>query len=98
MHLAALAWPEKDHLLASDLFAPLGWVPCLIGAHEEESDWQGLKQAMHLSAGCFKGLGLPFGSGVLAQNSGEVTALRQSVACFEWGEDKIQESWLAPEW
>lgn len=95
MHLAALAWMNKDTLCASDLYATSGIAPCIVGVHDENNHWQQLAQVVGLTQGCFPALGIASGGGVAVENRTQITALRKSVARFAYQRQSVTHTTLA---
>lgn len=77
IHLGQLGWSDKSRLLNNDLFSTFGFAPIIFGAHEENQNWNTLKQVVALTGGLLPGLGIPSGGGVIIHPNHSVQAIRK---------------------
>lgn len=71
-------------------------VPALVGAHEEEDDWQRLSALVGASDLAVRGLGIPSGGGLVYHPEGTVEPVRRPVQEIVLAEEEIRRSLLFP--
>jgi cyanophycinase len=79
----------------------LGWdhlnlVPALVGAHEEGEDWARLRRRVEAARPPVRGLGIPFGAGLICHPDGTMEALRHPITELVPEEDGVRHSLLLP--
>ncbi|HEX2253655.1 MAG TPA: Type 1 glutamine amidotransferase-like domain-containing protein [Thermoanaerobaculia bacterium] len=79
----------------------LGWdhlnlVPALIGAHEEADDWAALRRRVEAARPPVRGLGIPFGAGLVCHPDGTIEALRHPITELVPAEGGVSHSLLLP--
>ncbi|MFT4925976.1 MAG: cyanophycinase [Phenylobacterium sp.] len=77
IHLGKLGGFDKDRLLNNDLFATLGFVDAIFGAHDEKGNWNSLRQMVALTGGCLPGIGIASGGALIVQPDQFIEALYQ---------------------
>lgn len=91
VHLGAFGW-EDNH--EQNLFETLQLVPWIIGPHEEANQWKGLKEQVKIKKGEVKGLGIPFGAGLLYTPDHPPKAIRHPVVQISFQQGRIVEKQL----
>lgn len=71
-------------------------VPFIIGAHEEQQDWEQLKKALRLAGHSIEGIGLPTGGGAIYRADYSIEPVRKPVHIFRRNADEITQSLLFP--
>lgn len=95
VQLGLLGWPNDGFSPDSitDLFQI---VPYIIGAHDEEMEWEELKSAVQLMGGKFMGIGLPTGGGAIYYPDQSIAPLRRPLHQFSMKDECITHSLLLP--
>lgn len=75
----------------------LGIFPFLLGAHEEEEDWQNLQTLIELSLTIKSGIGLPYGSAIKYHPDHNIQVLTKPVLEFVSKEGRISRTLLFSE-
>ena len=71
-------------------------VPFAIGAHDEGSNWRGLRETIQLLDGTATGIGIPSGAGLVYHPDGTIEALRNALTEFTMRDGVLRESLLIP--
>ena len=96
VQLGLLGW-HGDHVASNDeLFETFKLVPFVIGVHEEKDGWRNLRQILQLKNGTSKGLGIPFGGGLICHRNQTLEPIRMPVALVSMENGKVAENLLFP--
>ena len=93
-----LGWqaPETGNEGQLQLFDTIRLVPAIIGAHDEANNWATLKQMLLASTSMKRGIGIPFGAGVVCHPDQTIEIMRKPVDEFVVKEGAIQHAILIP--
>lgn len=89
VQMGQLGYRDKPYLSNTDLFATLGYIPAIFGAHEEQQNWRSLRQVVSHTAGCLPGLGIQTGAGVIITPDNNLQAIRKPVMSFGVVENQL---------
>lgn len=95
MQLGAQLFNESADSATSSIVDTMNLVPYNMGAHDEANEWQYLKKLLKLSKNVKKGIGIPFGAGVIYHPDGTIKALGKSIHIFEMISGTIREELLS---
>jgi peptidase E len=76
----------------NEIIEGLKLIPANIGAHDEANDWTELKYLLKYSNGMQRGLGLPFGSGILYHADNTFAIIGKPIAEFVNQQGTIKEA------
>ena len=93
MQLGLCAYPEED-FSADQLVETFKFVPLIIGAHQEKSEWEDLKKAVRLKADGAQGVGIPFGGGAIYHPDGSLSPVRHPLTMFSFAGEQLSQSLL----
>lgn len=95
VQLGLLGWPEGD-ASAGSLFGTFGLVPFVVGAHDEENDWDELRRVVGMRGGSVQGIGIPRGGGAIYYPGMQLEAVRHPLYEMVWREDGVVCSVILP--
>jgi peptidase E len=95
VQLGLVGWPENNES-AGSLFYTFKLVPWVIGAHDEDRSWEGLKKAVEFLGENVKGIGIPKGGGLIYHPDGSIEPVRQVLYEFSIKDQKIDYNLLMP--
>jgi peptidase E len=95
VQLGLVGWPENNES-AGSLFYTFKLVPWVIGAHDEDQSWEGLKKAVEFLGENVKGIGIPKGGGLIYHPDGSIEPVRQVLYEFSIKDQKIDYNLLMP--
>jgi cyanophycinase len=88
--------PERGVNGPQTLFDTFQLCPFVVGAHDEERNWQELADTVRLLGGRAKGLGVRTGGGVIAYGDGTIEAVRHPVDELAWTGGEVARHLLLP--
>lgn len=71
-------------------------VPAVVGVHEEDRDWEGLRRLLRASGASVRGLGIPSGGGLAYHPDGVIEPIRHPVHELVVEEGSLRHSLLLP--
>ena len=71
-------------------------VPAVVGVHEEDRDWEGLRRLLRASGATVRGLGIPSGGGLAYHPDGVIEPIRHPVHELVIDEGRLRHSLLLP--
>jgi hypothetical protein len=71
-------------------------VPAVVGVHEEDRDWEGLRRLLGASGAAVRGLGIPSGGGLAYHPDGVIEPIRLPVHELVVEEGRLRHSLLLP--
>lgn len=71
-------------------------VPAVVGVHEEDRDWEGLRRLLRASGAAVRGLGIPSGGGLAYHPDGVIEPIRLPVHELVVEEGRLRHSLLLP--
>lgn len=95
VQLGLLGWPENNET-AGSLFYTFKLVPWIIGAHDEDREWEGLKKAVEFIGENMRGIGIPKGGGLIYHPDGSIEPVRQVLYEFSIKDQRIDYNLLYP--
>lgn len=78
------------------LIDTFGWVPFVIGAHDERRDWSGLISVVGMLEGAATGIGLSSGAGMIYHPDGSLEAIRKPADLFACSGSGVTRSLILP--
>ena len=93
MQLGLCAYPEGDFSV-DQLVETFKFVPLIIGAHEEKSEWESLKKAVRLKGDGANGVGIPTGGGAIYHPDGSLSPVRYPLDMFSFAGQQLSQSLL----
>lgn len=93
IQLGQYCWPEnskKEFFLSPTL----GLVPVLFDAHDEANDWDRLKRIVKQEQGKIRGIGIPFGAGIVYHPDQSLEAIHTPSIEFSYCDGRIHEKTL----
>lgn len=79
-----------------DLYGTLKLVPFIIHAHDEKADWQTLKRTISIEGCGARGIGIPFGGGMIFHPDRSVEPVRYPLHQFSENGGKVVQEILCP--
>jgi peptidase E len=97
IQLGQCALPEDD-LSEGSAFNTLRILPFVVGVHEENADWENLKQLVSIKSSLHRGIGIPAGGGLIYHSDLSIEPLRFPLHEFIYTEKekKIADNLLYP--
>lgn len=95
MQIGLFVWSE-DEADGGELTSAFGFVPFVIGAHEERDDWRRLRSVLRRAQPRFTAIAIPSGGGALYHNDHSVEPVRKSLQEFSLEDDQVKISFLYP--
>jgi peptidase E len=96
VQLGLLGWHGDSVASNDELFDTFKLVPFVIGVHEEKDGWKNLGRILRLKDGPTKGLGIPFGGGLIYHPNQTLESIRMPVVLVSMQDRKVTESLLFP--
>ncbi|MDN5214509.1 Type 1 glutamine amidotransferase-like domain-containing protein [Fulvivirgaceae bacterium BMA12] len=94
-----LGWQTLDKNadnLPDSFLDTLKLIPFIVDVHQENNEWRDLKAVLKISGGMKRGLGIPFGAGIIYYPDQTVEAMRKPIAEFVLAGDLLKETLLLP--
>lgn len=88
--------PSGDGTVTAEQVATLSLVPWMVDAHDEAGGWARLQRRLHQVEPYARGLGLPFGGGLVVHGDGSLQPLRRPIVELTRLGDEIVHSVLMP--
>jgi peptidase E len=95
VQLGWYGWPEGK-LSANTIFDTFKLVPFIVSAHDEGREWESLKDAVEISRGIVRGIGIPAGGGLIFHVDQTVEPIRHPLFEVVRQDDKIGHSLVFP--
>jgi len=93
--LGLYVWSE-DESQGGELTSAFGFVPFVIGAHEEKDGWRRLRSALQRSQTRFTAIGISAGGGAIYHDDHSLEPVRRSLEEFSLVDDQVKVSFLSP--
>ena len=93
LQLGLCAYPEED-FSADQLVETFKFVPLIIGAHQEKSEWGELKKAVSLKGEGTNGVGISTGGGAIYHPDGSLSPVRYPLDMFSFAGQHLSQSLL----
>jgi peptidase E len=81
---------------SADLLKTFGLVPFVIGAHQEEEDWELLKEMVQRAGAATRGIGIPAGGGCIYHRTQFIEPIRHPLVEFSMQGEDLKHSILFP--
>lgn len=95
MQIGLYVWSD-DALGGGELTSAFGFVPFVIGAHEERDEWRQLRSALRRAPTRFTAIAIPSGGGAFFHNDHSVEPVRKSLQKFSLEDGQVTVSFLYP--
>jgi Peptidase family S51 len=95
VQLGLLGWPEEGES-AGSLFFTFKLIPWIIGAHDEDQGWEGLKKAVEFIGENTNGIGIPKGGGLIYHPDRSIEPIRQVLYEFSIKDQRVECNLLLP--
>lgn len=79
-----------------DLYGTLNLIPFIIHAHDEKADWQTLKRTVSIEGCGARGVGIPFGGGMIYHPDGSLEPVRYPLHQFSESGGNLVRAILSP--
>jgi len=93
MQLGLCAYPDGD-FSGDQLVETFKFVPLIVGAHEEKSEWGSLNKAVHFTGDGARGIGIRAGGGAIYYPDGSLAPVRHPLNMFSLAGQELSHSLL----
>ena len=96
VQLGRYAIAEAPQSVETELFDVFGFVPVVIGMHDERAEKERLSHTVEVLEGAATGLGIPSGGGIIAHADATIEPLRHPAQEFRYEDNRVVHSLLCP--